>query len=145
MSEAPSTAATYDGSGNWFKIAEWGPTFSGSSSSWTLQQSYAATIPRSLPSGNYLLRAEQLAIHNPWPAGIPQFYISCAQITVTGGGSGSPSPTVKIPGHVHESDPGYTVNVYNNFNNYTMPGPAGKFLGFLVPNVTDILQSGEVE
>ena len=123
MSKAPTTAAAYDGSGDWFKFAQWGPTFTSSGATWTLAQSYSATIPKSLPSGDYLLRAEQLAIHNPYPAGIPQFYISCAQITITGGGSGTPTPTTKIPGHVHATDPGYTVNVYNNFTNYTMPGP----------------------
>jgi hypothetical protein len=48
---------------------------------------------------------------NPWPAGIPQFYISCAQVTVTGGGSGNPGPTVSIPGAFKETDPGYTANV----------------------------------
>ena len=50
-------------------------------------------------------------IHNPYPAGTPQFYISCAQVTVTSGGSGNPGPTVSIPGAFKETDPGYTVNV----------------------------------
>lgn len=40
-----------------------------------------------------------------------QFYISCAQVTVSGGTGGTPSPTTKIPGHVKATDPGYTVNV----------------------------------
>jgi hypothetical protein len=53
----------------------------------------------------------------------PQFYISCAQLKVTGGGSGNPSPTVKIPGHVKSTDSGYTANIYNNFNSYVVPGP----------------------
>jgi hypothetical protein len=111
MSRAPSTAASYDGSGQWFKIREWGAT--GGCSSWTLSNTYTFNLPSSLPNGEYLLRIEQLAVHNPWPAGIPQFYISCAQIRVTGGGSGSPNPTVSIPGHVRQSDPGYTANIYN--------------------------------
>ena len=50
-------------------------------------------------------------------------YRACAQLKVTGGGSGSPKPTVKIPGHVKATDPGYTANIYNNFNAYTIPGP----------------------
>lgn len=87
-------------------------------------ESYSVTIPSCLPAGEYLLRIQQLAIHNPWPSGIPQFYIECAQIKVTGGGSGKPSPTVPIPGAFKNTDPGYTVNIYNNFNNYTVPGPA---------------------
>ncbi|KAI9713190.1 MAG: hypothetical protein M1820_001175 [Bogoriella megaspora] len=125
MSKAPSTAAAYDGSGDWFKIADIGPTFPSScSATWNLAQTYSVTIPKSVPNGDYLLRIQQLAIHNPWPAGIPQFYIECAQITVTGGGSGTPSPTVKIPGAFKETDPGYTANIYSNFCNYTIPGPA---------------------
>lgn len=48
--------------------------------------------------------------NSPWPAGVPQFYLSCAHISVTGGGSASPA-TVSIPGAFKESDPGYTVNV----------------------------------
>ena len=82
------------------------------------------TIPECLPAGEYLLRIQQLGIHNPWPAGVPQFYISCAQVKVTGGGSGTPSPTGKIPGMFHETDPGYTANIYNQLTNYTVPGTA---------------------
>ncbi|KAK2775510.1 hypothetical protein FQN52_003979 [Onygenales sp. PD_12] len=124
MSKAPGAAAEYDGSGDWFKIKEIGPTFNGGSATWDLSTTYTGTIPASLPDGDYLLRIEQLAIHNPWPSGIPQFYISCAQVTVTGGGSGSPSPVASIPGHVSESDPGYTANIYSDFTDYTVPGPA---------------------
>jgi hypothetical protein len=50
--------------------------------------------------------------------------VSCAQLKVTGGGSKSPSPVVKIPGHVKSSDPGYTANIYQpDFKSYTVPGP----------------------
>jgi hypothetical protein len=44
----------------------------------------------------YLLRIEQIGLH---VAGAPQWYISCAQIRVTGGGGGNP-PKVSIPGYV---------------------------------------------
>ncbi|RMZ73710.1 glycoside hydrolase family 61 [Pyrenophora seminiperda CCB06] len=115
------SAASADGSSDWFKIKEIGPTFSGGSASWDLSTTYSATIPSQLPAGDYLLRIEQLAIHNP--SAVPQFYISCAQIKVTGGGSGKASPTVKIPGHIKSTDPGYTANIYSNFNSYTVPGP----------------------
>lgn len=67
MSKAPSSAASYDGSGNWFKIKDIGPTFDASgNAAWDLEQSYSVTIPKSLPSGDYLLRIQQLAIHNPY-------------------------------------------------------------------------------
>ncbi|KAK4127011.1 carbohydrate-binding module family 1 protein [Parathielavia appendiculata] len=124
MSKAPGKASDYDGSGSWFKIKDWGPDFSSGQATWTLSGSYTAQIPTCIPSGDYLIRIQSLGIHNPWPAGIPQFYISCAQVTVTNGGSGNPGPTVSIPGAFKESDPGYTANIYSNFRNYTVPGPA---------------------
>lgn len=70
MSKAPSTASAYAGDGDWFKIAEEGPTFSGSSASWPLRDSYTYKLPTCLSDGDYLLRIEQLAIHNP--GGTPQ-------------------------------------------------------------------------
>ncbi|KAL3423330.1 fungal cellulose binding domain-containing protein [Phlyctema vagabunda] len=125
MSKAPGSAAAYDGSGQWFKILDLGPTFDASgTSTWPLAQTYSYKIPTALPSGDYLLRIQQLGIHNPYPAGIPQFYIECAQITVVNGGSGTPGPLVSIPGFITGSEPGYTVNIYSNFKNYTVPGPA---------------------
>ncbi|KAI0445169.1 endoglucanase II [Xylaria telfairii] len=124
MSKAPSTAAAYAGDGEWFKIKDFAPTFSGGSATWPLAQTYTYQLPKCIQNGEYLLRIQSLAIHNPWPAGIPQFYISCAQIKVTGG-SGSANPThVLIPGAFKATDPGYTANIYTNFNNYTVPGPA---------------------
>jgi len=123
MSKAPAAAADYDGSGDWFKIKDFGPTFSGSSSTWPMAGSYTSQIPSCIANGEYLLRIQSLAIHNPWPAGIPQFYTECAQISVSGGGSTSPAG-VKIPGAFKDTDPGYTVNIYSDFTNYTVPGPA---------------------
>jgi len=126
MAKAPSSAASFDGSGQvWFKILDEGPTFGASGVvTWPLAQTYTYTIPKALPSGEYLLRIQQIGIHNPWPGGIPQFYLSCAQVSVTGGGSGTPGPLVSIPGFIKGDEPGYTVNIYSNFNNYTVPGPA---------------------
>jgi len=37
MSRAPGSANDYDGSGDWFKIYDWGPTFSGGQASWPLR------------------------------------------------------------------------------------------------------------
>lgn len=53
----------------------------------------------------------------------PQFYTSCAQIKVSGGGSASPA-TVSIPGAFKDTDPGYTANIYNGLTSYTVPGPS---------------------
>ncbi|KAG4422640.1 hypothetical protein IFR04_004261 [Cadophora malorum] len=123
MAKAPTTAKEYDGSGQrWFKIVEIGPTFSGGNPTWPLWLTYTYRIPPATPNGEYLLRIEQLALHNP--GGVPQFYISCAQISVTGGGSGTPGPLVSIPGHVKGTETGYTVNIYNNFKSYALVGPS---------------------
>jgi hypothetical protein len=41
MSKAPGKAADYDGSGGWFKIYDWGPTFSGGQASWPMRSTFA--------------------------------------------------------------------------------------------------------
>lgn len=122
MSKAPGTAAEYDGSGAWFKIKDWAPDFSSGQAVWTMSGSYTYNIPTCIPAGEYLLRIQSLAIHNP--GSTPQWYISCGQVKVEGGGSTTPSPTVSIPGAFKATDPGYTANIYNNFHSYTVPGPA---------------------
>ncbi|PVH75013.1 carbohydrate-binding module family 1 protein [Cadophora sp. DSE1049] len=123
MAKAPTTAKEYDGSGQrWFKIVEIGPTFSGGNPTWPLWQTYTYRIPPATPNGEYLLRIEQLALHNP--GGVPQFYISCAQVSVSNGGSGTPGPLVSIPGYVKGTETGYTVNIYNNFKSYSLVGPS---------------------
>jgi len=128
MAKAPTgtSAANFDGSGQvWFKLVELGPVFNSDGSiTWPLYQTYNYTIPPNLPSGDYLLRPEQLGLQNPYPAGIPQFYTECVQLTVTGGGSGTPGPLVSIPGYVSGTEPGYVVDIYTDFYNYTFLGPA---------------------
>ncbi|KAH8902650.1 glycoside hydrolase family 61 protein [Coniochaeta sp. PMI_546] len=121
MSKAPGKAADYDGSGGWFKIYDWGPTFSGGQASWPLRTDYTYNIPKCIKDGEYLLRIQSLAIHNP--GGTPQFYVSCAQLNVTGGTGTANPTTVSIPGAFKATDPGYTANIYNNFKSYTVPGP----------------------
>ncbi|KAI0386588.1 glycoside hydrolase family 61 protein [Hypomontagnella monticulosa] len=122
MSRAPGAAVDYDGSGDWFKINDWAPVFNGGAASWTMKDNYSFTIPKCIPSGEYLLRIQSLAIHNP--GATPQWYVGCGQVKVSGGGSATPSPTAKIPGAFKATDPGYTANIYTNFHSYTVPGPA---------------------
>lgn len=125
MSKAPSTAAQYLGDGGWFKTADFGPTFNGGTATWPMRDTYTSTIPSCLAPGEYLLRIQSLAIHNPYPGGIPQFYISCAQVSVSGASTTkTPTATVSIPGAFKSTDPGYTANIYSNFNSYTIPGPS---------------------
>ncbi|KAJ3501539.1 hypothetical protein NLJ89_g9293 [Agrocybe chaxingu] len=122
LGKAPGSVASWDGSGaNWFKIAEWGATFNPFQFTDFNANQLTTTIPASTPSGEYLVRIEQVGLH---VAGAPQWYISCAQINVTGGGSGNPMK-VNIPGYVPASDPGLTVNIYNPVpTSYRVPGPA---------------------
>ncbi|KAF7973953.1 hypothetical protein HWV62_13912 [Athelia sp. TMB] len=50
---------------------------------------------------------------------------SCAQITVTGGGSGTPGPLVAFPGEYTGYEPGILIDIYYPIPaNYTQPGPA---------------------
>jgi len=116
------------GSG-WFKISEAGLT-NVASQNWAVTDLIAAggvqniPIPSCIASGQYLLRAEIIALHGASSAGGAQFYMECAQINVTGG-SGSKSPaTVSLPGAYKSSDPGITINIYQTLSGYTIPGPS---------------------
>lgn len=124
MARVPSGQAvdTWKPSGNvWFKISQAGDHGKNYPEFDTNMGSFNTTIPKNLPSGNYLLRGEQIGLHI---AGSPQFYLSCANLAVTGGGSGSPSPLVSIPGAYKMSDPGLAVNIYTSKAPYQYPGPA---------------------
>ncbi|XP_006464123.1 hypothetical protein AGABI2DRAFT_194696 [Agaricus bisporus var. bisporus H97] len=123
LGKAPGSVASWDGSGNaWFKIAEWGATFNPFQFTDYNLNRLTTTIPANTPPGEYLVRIEQVGLH---VAGAPQFYISCAQIKVTGNGSGNPAK-VAIPGsgYATAGDPGLTVNIYYPIpTSYTVPGP----------------------
>ncbi|KAG9041219.1 hypothetical protein FS837_012545 [Tulasnella sp. UAMH 9824] len=80
------------------------------------------TIPSDLAPGDYLVRAEVIALHVAFSSGGAQHYMSCFQITVTGGGSSSPSG-VAFPGAYSLTDPGILFNLYTSFTTYTIPGP----------------------
>lgn len=82
-------------------------------------------IPKCLADGEYLLRGEHIALHSASSVGGAQLYISCAQVSVSGGsGTYSPSKTVSIPGAYSPNDPGLVVNIYYPVpTNYKPPGP----------------------
>ncbi|KAH8827674.1 cellulose-growth-specific protein [Flagelloscypha sp. PMI_526] len=118
---------------SWFKIAHTG-LVSGTVGNGTWGNTgvlntllYTTNIPAKLAPGNYLIRHELLALHQ---ANTPQFYPECAQLTVTGSGTGVPSGSylVKHPGAYSMSDPGVNINIYDAATaaqtNYTVPGPA---------------------
>ncbi|KAI0686584.1 glycoside hydrolase family 61 protein A [Earliella scabrosa] len=131
MAKAPAgtDVKNWDGSGTvWFKVHEISAvTDGGKSISWPGSNidGVTFTVPKNLPSGQYLVRVEQIALHVAKTYGGAQFYISCGQINVTGGGSGSPGPLVAIPGVYTGNEPGILINInYPIPANYTQPGPA---------------------
>ncbi|KAL2260514.1 hypothetical protein VTK26DRAFT_5441 [Humicola hyalothermophila] len=125
---AGQTAATWDGRGQvWSKIYQDMPTL-GSSMTWPSMgaTSIPVQIPRCLQDGEYLLRAEHIALHSASSVGGAQFYISCAQISVSGGsGTWSPRNQVSFPGAYQATHPGIMINIYWPIpTSYTPPGPA---------------------
>ncbi|KAJ7622097.1 glycosyl hydrolase family 61-domain-containing protein [Roridomyces roridus] len=111
------SCANFDASkAKWFKISEQGQDASGV---------WAFTLPSNLKAGNYLLRHEIIALHTAQSLGGAEFYPDCAQITVTGDGTGAPAPSElsSLPGAYKASDPGILIDVYN------MGGKAYQFPG----------------
>lgn len=77
------------------------------------------TIPKATPSGDYIARIEHIGLHAASQKNGAQFYLSCAQVTVTGGGSGTPSPLVAFPGAYSATDPGILIQIYYPVVRYT--------------------------
>lgn len=112
MAKVPAgqTAQSWDGSGAvWFKTYQEMPTIGSGGMQWSSlnKGSVSFTIPSCIANGDYLFRVEHNALHGASSNGGAQFYISCAQLTVTGG-SGSKTPTnlVSFPGAYKATDPG---------------------------------------
>ncbi|KAI5852444.1 glycoside hydrolase [Morchella snyderi] len=112
---------------SWFKIYQAG--LMGSDLHWASAEVDAAggllefTIPAGIAGGQYLLRGETIGLHvaSSYPGA--QFYMSCVQINVTGGGSATPAG-VSFPGAYVGSDPAITINIYYPaITTYTPPGP----------------------
>lgn len=133
MSKAPdgTTAQDYDGSGDWFKVYElttyditsaglqWATYIPGTSGI----QNFTIDIPADLPAGEYLMRGEHIALHAAEEFEGAQYYIGCAQLSVTGSGSGSPSPLTTIPGEYTGYEAGLIIDIYYPIpTNYTAPG-----------------------
>ncbi|KEZ42487.1 hypothetical protein SAPIO_CDS5697 [Scedosporium apiospermum] len=121
------TIDTFDGAGDvWFKIYHEQPNFGGQLT-WPSngKSNFPVTIPACIAPGDYLLRAEHIGLHAAQSPGGAQFYISCAQLTITGGGSTDPPNKVAFPGAYKASDPGIQINInYPVPTSYQNPGPA---------------------
>ncbi|CAI6335660.1 unnamed protein product [Periconia digitata] len=126
-------ASTADGSAGWFKIYENGWKAAGKGAAdndlWGVKDmnnccgKVDVKIPSQLAAGDYLLRAEVIALHTAGQANGAQFYMSCYQLTVGSGGSLSPA-TVKFPGAYKSSDAGIKINIHAAISSYPIPGPA---------------------
>ncbi|KAF2267748.1 hypothetical protein CC78DRAFT_456264 [Lojkania enalia] len=133
MAKVPDNADinTWDPAGNvWFKAASidavQGPNgLTSSASTWPAYQKteVSFTIPQNVPSGKYLVRVESIALHQAQSPGGAQIYLSCAQVEVTDGGSGTPGPLVAFPGAYNRNDPGLIWSYWPIKTSYTAPGP----------------------
>ncbi|KAI0350297.1 hypothetical protein OH77DRAFT_1087377 [Trametes cingulata] len=119
--------ANFDSSNaKWFKIEEAGKQKDGTWAQAKLMQGQAADVqlPSNIAPGEYLIRHEIIALHTAMSQGGAEFYPSCAQLKVTGSGTGTPSKTVSFPGAYKDTDPGILVDVYDLKSAYVFPGPA---------------------
>jgi cellulase len=124
---AVDDAATADASGEFFKIFEGG--YFESNQTWANdlinegcgKQTF--TIPSDIATGDYLLRAETVALHAAGSEGGAQYYMSCYQLHIEGSGSAAPSGAM-FPGAYSTTDPGLLINIYGPIENYVIPGPA---------------------
>ncbi|PBP15852.1 glycosyl hydrolase family 61, partial [Diplocarpon rosae] len=119
-------AVTDPNAAKWFKVAEEG--YDVATKVWadtTLNENCGKkdfTVPADLATGDYLVRAEIIALHTAGSAGGAQFYMSCYQIHVEGTGSASPAG-VSFPGAYSATDPGILINIYATIDEYVIPGP----------------------
>ncbi|KAJ5472221.1 hypothetical protein N7530_006222 [Penicillium desertorum] len=127
MSKAPTTAKEYEGDGEWFKIHQESVCDKNkdfTKDAWCTwdKDRIEFTIPANLPDGEYLIRPEHIGVHGA-AGGQAEFYYSCAQVKVVGGGNGTPGPTVKFPGAYKKEDPSFNFSIWNGYKEYPMPGP----------------------
>ncbi|XP_006463428.1 hypothetical protein AGABI2DRAFT_137828 [Agaricus bisporus var. bisporus H97] len=129
MAKAPGNVSQWDGSGKvWFKVHEIPVATDGGNTITfpaTNIQSFTFNLPSSLPSGQYLIRAEQVGLHSASSFGGAQFFLSCGQLNVVNGGNGNPGPLVSIPGVYTGNEPGILINIYWPIPaTWTQPGPS---------------------
>jgi len=129
MAKASGDVSSFAGDGAvWFKVYQiTAETNGGQTITFPAQNlpGVTFTLPKNLPTGQYLVRMEAIALHSASTFGGAQFYISCGQVNVVNGGSGKPGPLVSIPGVYTGNEPGILLNIYYPIpTSYTQPGPA---------------------
>ncbi|ETS82901.1 hypothetical protein PFICI_04777 [Pestalotiopsis fici W106-1] len=124
VDDATSDSGIGDG---WFKIVEDGYTNGvwGTSNVINNAGEQSIPIPSCIADGQYLLRAEMIALHSASSTGGAQLYMECAQINVSGGTASVSPTTYSIPGIYAADDPGLLINIYSmtSSSTYTIPGP----------------------
>ncbi|KAI1322979.1 lytic polysaccharide monooxygenase [Xylariaceae sp. FL0255] len=96
-----SNAVTDVGYGSgWFKIQEDGYTDGVWGTTKVINNAgiHPITIPDCIEDGQYLLRAEMIALHAASSPEGAQLYMECAQINITGGKASASPTTYSIPG-----------------------------------------------
>ncbi|CAJ2509095.1 Uu.00g141210.m01.CDS01 [Anthostomella pinea] len=122
-----SAAATTGVGAGWFKIdeldyvdGEWANVIMGADN-----MTHTFTLPAKLASGEYLLRSEMEALHASTTVGGAQFYIGCAQLSITGSGSAC-TPEISLPGDYSAEDADiYIPDFYYGFDPTTFVAPGG--------------------
>ncbi|KAI1815117.1 carbohydrate-binding module family 1 protein [Poronia punctata] len=111
--------------GGWFKIQQDGYSNGvwGTSKVINNAGKHPIKIPECLADGQYLLRAEMIALHAAGSSNGAQLYMECAQINVSGGSATVTPSTHSIPGIYKQNDPGLLINIYGSLSSYTIPGP----------------------
>ncbi|WYZ35846.1 hypothetical protein EsH8_X_000493 [Colletotrichum jinshuiense] len=133
-------AGSADGSAGWFKIFQNGWSAksgagSGDDDNWGVKDlntccgKMDVPISKDLADGDYLLRAEAIALHAAGPSGGAQLYMTCYQISIQGGTGTANPATVSFPGAYKATDPGIAVNIHAKLSNYVVPGPAVASIG----------------
>jgi hypothetical protein len=132
LSKAPADVRIYDGSGEWAKIYTLTCSLNASYGSadgvlkWATHraQTFEFKLPDATPPGEYLLRAEGLALHAAHKANNAQFYVACAQIKVVGTEKELPGPAIQIPGGYKWNSTGVLIpEFWSKMTSYTSPGP----------------------
>ncbi|KIY72566.1 lytic polysaccharide monooxygenase [Cylindrobasidium torrendii FP15055 ss-10] len=129
MAKAPSDITAWEPGTDavWFKIDEAGledGVWAAPDGLAATNSVYTVTIPEALAPGQYIIRHEIIALHSAYEYPGAQVYPSCAQVEVTGSGTGTPTDLVAFPGAYDGDTPGIVFDVYNSNSTYTIPGPA---------------------
>ncbi|KAI0023999.1 carbohydrate-binding module family 1 protein [Xylariomycetidae sp. FL0641] len=124
VSDATTDVGYGDG---WFKINEVGYSDGNWATTAVIENDgiQPIAIPACLEDGQYLLRAEMIALHAASSEQGAQLYMECAQINISGGTATASPATYSIPGIYSADDPGLLVNIYSMSpsDTYEIPGP----------------------